>query len=95
MKEAYNNIWDVIEPNAKAAASLRIRADLMNVIIENIRARGYSQSNAAKILGITQPRVSNLMNGRIDLFSTDMLVDMLADLDLKVDVKVTKPVVGH
>jgi predicted XRE-type DNA-binding protein len=63
----------------------------MNEIIEKIHAQGYSQSRAAKILGVTQPRVSDLMNGRIKLFSTDMLVDMLDALHLKVEVKVTNP----
>jgi predicted XRE-type DNA-binding protein len=92
MKEVYNNIWDAIEPDRKKAASLRIRADLMNEIIEKIRAKGYSQSKAAEILGVTQPRVSALMNGRINLFSTDAFVDMLDALDLKVEVKVTNPV---
>jgi predicted XRE-type DNA-binding protein len=92
MKEVYNNIWDAIEPDRKKAASFKIRADLMNEVIEKIRASGYSQTNAAKILGITQPRVSDLMNGRIGLFSTDAFVDMLDALHLKVEVKVTNPV---
>jgi predicted XRE-type DNA-binding protein len=92
MKEAYNSVWDAIEPDRKVAASLKIRAGLMNEIIEKIHAQGYSQSRAAKILGVTQPRVSDLMNGRIKLFSTDMLVDMLDALHLKVEVKVTNPV---
>jgi predicted XRE-type DNA-binding protein len=95
MKEVYNSIWDAIEPDRKTAASLRIRADLMNEVIEKIRAQGYSQSKAANVLGVTQPRVSDLMNGRIKLFSTDALVDMLDALHLKVEVKVTNPVGCH
>ena len=95
MKEVYNSIWDAIEPDRKAAASLKIRADLMNEVIEKIRAQGYSQTHAAKILGVSQPRVSDLMNGRIKLFSTDSLVDMLDALDLKVEVKVTNPIGCH
>ena len=92
MKEVYNNIWDAIEPDRKTAASLKIRADLMNEVIEKIRAKGYSQGKVAKLFDISQPRVSNLMNGRISLFSTDALVDMLDALDLRVEVKVTRPV---
>ena len=54
------------------------------------RARGLAQSNAAKLLGVTQPRVSDLLRGRIDLFSTDTLVDMLARVGIGVRV-VLKP----
>jgi predicted XRE-type DNA-binding protein len=84
-KKTYNNIWNAIEPDASIAANLKIRADLMTALIEKIRAQNYSQSKVASILGVHQPRISNLMNGRIDLFSIDELVNMLTALD--VDVK--------
>jgi predicted XRE-type DNA-binding protein len=45
-----------------------------------IAARGLKQRAAAKSIGVTQPRVSDLLRGRIDLFSTDALIDMLARL---------------
>ena len=47
-----------------------------------ITARGLKQAQAAKLLGVTQPRVSDLMRGRIDLFSIDTLIDMLARLGI-------------
>ena len=85
--KTYNNIWNAIEPHAAKAAHLKIRADLMTALVEKIRAKDYSQSKAATILGVHQPRVSNLMNGRIDLFSIDELVDMLSALDVAVELK--------
>ena len=57
---------------------LLVRADLMIQIQKLIASRRLNQRNAAKILGVTQPRVSDLLRGRIDLFSTDALIDMLA-----------------
>ena len=48
-----------------------------------ITARGLKQAEAAALLGVTQPRVSDLMRGRIDLFSIDTLIDMLARLGLR------------
>jgi predicted XRE-type DNA-binding protein len=48
-----------------------------------IIARGLKQAEAAKLLGVTQPRVSDLMRGRIDLFSIDTLIDMLARLGVR------------
>ena len=62
------------------AEHLLVRADLMIQIQKLIRSRGLKQRTAAKILGVTQPRVSDLLRGRIDLFSTDALIDMLARL---------------
>ena len=55
-----------------------------------ITSRGLKQAEVAKILRITQPRVSDLLRGRIDLFSTDALIDMLARLGVRVKL-VLKP----
>ena len=68
------------------AEHLRIRADLILGLQKEIEARGLKQGEAAKLLGVTQPRVSDLMRGRIDLFSVDMLVDMLAKLGVRTRV---------
>ena len=53
------------------AEHLRVRADLMIKIEKAIKARGLKQAEAAKIMGVTQPRVSDLLRGRIELFSSD------------------------
>ena len=66
------------------AEHLRIRADLMLEIEKVLKARKLKQAEAAKILGVSQPRVSDLMRGRIDLFSSDALIDMLARLGLRI-----------
>ena len=62
---------------------------LMIQIQKLIASRRLKQRNAAKILGVTQPRVSDLLRGRIDLFSTDALIDMLARLAATVRLTVT------
>jgi predicted XRE-type DNA-binding protein len=61
-----------------------VRADLMIQLQKLITSRGLKQKSAAKVLGVTQPRVSDLLRGRIDLFSTDALIDVLARLDAQV-----------
>ena len=63
---------------------LKIRAELMTNLQRVITTRRLKQAEAAKLLGVTQPRVSDLMRGRIDLFSIDTLVDMLARLGVHV-----------
>ena len=54
-----------------------------------ISARHLTQAEAAKILGVTQPRVSDVMRGRIDLFSTDTLIEMLVHLGIRVKLVLT------
>ena len=66
------------------AEHLLVRSDLMIKVQELIASRGLKQAEVAKILRVTQPRVSDLLRGRIDLFSTDMLIDMLARLGVRV-----------
>jgi len=65
---------------------LKIRAELMTNLQRVITTRRLKQAEAAKLLGVTQPRVSDLMRGRIDLFSIDTLVDMLAHLGIRARV---------
>jgi predicted XRE-type DNA-binding protein len=56
-----------------------------------IASRGLKQAEAAKVLRVTQPRVSDLLRGRIDLFSTDALIDMLARVGMGVRLVVKTP----
>ena len=69
---------------------LLVRADLLIQVQKAIASRGLKQAEAAKVLRVTQPRVSDLLRGRIDLFSTDALIDMLARLGVGVRL-VVKP----
>jgi len=64
----------------KEAAHLKLRADLLIDVQRAIARRGLTQAAAAKILGVHPPRVSDLMRGRIELFSIETLIDMLACL---------------
>ena len=66
------------------AEHLRIRSDLLIQLQKIISSRRLKQTEAAKLLGVTQPRVSDLMRGRIDLFSVDTLIDMLARFGIRV-----------
>lgn len=75
------------------AERLLIRSDLMNQVAELIKRRRLTQARAAKLMGVTQPRISDLVRGRIELFSIDTLVDMLARLGVSVSI-VTKPMRG-
>jgi predicted XRE-type DNA-binding protein len=69
---------------AHKAEHLLVRADLMIRLEQELGSRGLKQAQAAKLLGINQPRVSDLLRGRVELFSADALIDMLARLGIKV-----------
>ena len=70
------------------AENLRIRAKMMMALTGYIQARKMTQSRAARGMGVSQPRISDLMRGKIGLFTIDTLVNMLAAAGLKVDVEI-------
>ncbi len=78
------NVFRDIGFRREEAEHLLVRADLMIQLQKLIASRRLKQRAAAKLLGVTQPRVSDLLRGRIDLFSTDALIDMLARLGAQV-----------
>ena len=82
------NVFRDIGFRREEAEHLLVRADLMIQIQKLIVSRRLKQSEAAKVLGVTQPRVSDLLRGRIDLFSTDALIDLLARLGARVRLTV-------
>ena len=87
-KKRFESVWDAVEDNARDAAAMRTRADLMLQLQEHLRKRGLTQAEAAKLMKVAQPRVSDLMRGRIDLFSADTLIDMLGRLGARITVSV-------
>jgi predicted XRE-type DNA-binding protein len=78
------NVFRDLGFSADEAEHLLIRADLLIQLQKAIASRGLTQANAAKLLRVTQPRVSDVLRGRIDLFSTDSIIDMLARLGVHV-----------
>lgn len=84
--ETFENIWDAIEPNPAAAAQMKLRSALMTMLRERIRAQGWTQIEAAERLGVTQPRISDLMRGKIGLFSLDTLVLLLAAAGVQLEI---------
>jgi predicted XRE-type DNA-binding protein len=71
------------------AEHLKVRSDLMIHLCKVIKSQGLKQAEAAKMLGVTQPRISDLFQGRIQLFSVDTLIDMLARAGIQVKLVVT------
>ena len=85
------NVFSDLGFPEEEAEHLRVRADLLIQIQKALKARGLKQAEAAELLGVTQPRVSDLVRGRLDLFSVDSLIDMLARLGIRVRLVVVRP----
>jgi len=78
------NVFRDLGFSKEVSEHLLVRADLLIQVQKAIASKGLRQSEAAKVLRVTQPRVSDLVRGRIDLFSTDTLIDLLARLGIGV-----------
>jgi len=81
------NVFRDLGFGPKEAESLRLRAELMIEVTRLIQARKLTQSAAAYLFGVTQPRISDLIRGKIDLFSIDTLVNMLARAGMRVQLR--------
>jgi predicted XRE-type DNA-binding protein len=86
--QRFASVWDAIEDTPAEAENMKLRSALMDAIEDAIKAKGWTQAETAKQLGVTQPRVSALMRGKISMFSLDSLINMLTALGLKVDIQI-------
>jgi predicted XRE-type DNA-binding protein len=86
----YDSVWDAIEDTPAASENMKIRAALMQELDGYIKSSGLTQSEAALKFGVTQPRVSDLIRGKIDLFSIDALVNMATAAGLHLDLRIRK-----
>ena len=84
----YESPWDALENDPVRVQNLKLRSELLMRVAEELRARGLTQTRAAELLCITQPRVSALLQGKIEQFRLDSLVDIAHRLGLKVAVQV-------
>ena len=85
--ETFASVWDALSDTPAEAENLRLRSDLMDQIAAVIEAAGWTQSEAAARCGVTQPRINDLLRGRISRFSLDALVNLAAALGRRVHVE--------
>ncbi len=89
-RQTFASVWDALEDTREAATNMRMRAALMIEIQRYVKENRLTQVQAAKRLGITQPRLSDLLRGRIDKFSLDALVNILARAGKQVTLRIKK-----
>jgi predicted XRE-type DNA-binding protein len=88
-KKRFANVWDAIEDTPAQAENMKLRSALMMALKDHIARTGLSQSEAAKLLGVTQPRISDLMRGKIELFGLDTLVNMIGAAGLHIEMRIS------
>lgn len=79
-KHTFKSAFDALCDTPVEAANMRLRAELMHHIAKIVAENGWNQKQAAERCGITQPRINDLLNGKIDKFSLDALVNIHAEI---------------
>ncbi len=87
-RQKFASVWDAIEDTAAEAANMRARSALMIALRSKVESWKVSQSEAAHRLGLTQPRLNDLMRGRIDKFSLDALMNLARPAGLTVRIEI-------
>lgn len=87
----FPTVWDAIEDTPQQAASMRARSELLMALQSWVKVGGKTQADAAKLFGITQPRMSELMRGKISLFLLQVLIDMASIAGLEPHATVKSP----
>jgi predicted XRE-type DNA-binding protein len=90
-EHAFPSVWDALEPSTAKAAHMKLRSDLMIAIQEAVAGWRLTQAEAAKRLGVTQPRLNDLLRGRISKFSLDGLVSLAGRAGLQLRIEISRP----
>lgn len=85
---SYRSVWDALENTPEDAANMKVRAELLIALQERVHKQKGTQANKAETLGLTQPRLNDLLRGRIDKFSLDALVNIADRAGLQVNLKI-------
>src|SRR5712671_994879 len=85
----FANVWDALKDSPEAAATMTMRSNVMIAINDKVRGWDTTQAQAARRLGITQPRLNDLLHGKINRFSLDTLMTLAtrAELKVKIDIR--------
>jgi len=86
VSKTYASVWDAIEDTPEEATEMRLRSDVMIAVKQKVKSWKVTQREAARRLGITQPRLNDLLKGRINNFSLDALVALATRAGLRSDI---------
>jgi predicted XRE-type DNA-binding protein len=86
----FADVWDAIENIPEEAENMKLRSSLMIALKSHLNKTGLTQAQAAKLFGVTPPRVSDLMRGKINHFGLDSLVNMAVAAGHHVELRLTE-----
>lgn len=89
--ERFTSVWDAIEDTPEQAENMKVRSGLMMALKSHIARAGLTQVEAARVFCVTQPRISDLLRGKISVFSVDTLINMSAAAGMHVELRVREP----
>jgi predicted XRE-type DNA-binding protein len=87
----FESVWDALEGSPTEAANLKLRSEMMIALQQAVGSWGVTQAEAARRLRVTQPRLNDLLRGRIGKFSLDALVSLAARAGLGLHIEITRP----
>jgi predicted XRE-type DNA-binding protein len=90
ISEAYKSVWDAIEDGPVEAENMKLRSKLIMALKDQIGRQGWTQAEAAVRFGVTQPRISDLLRGKISLFALDALVNMSVAAGLHIEMNIAE-----
>ena len=86
--QRFASVWDAIEDTPQEAENMKLRSALMTALKSHLAQTNMSQAQAAQLFGVTQPRISDLMRGKINLFGLEALVNMASAAGLHVEMRI-------
>ncbi len=90
--QVFASVWDALEDSPAEAANMRLRSELMIAVKQAVAGWGLTQAEAAHRLDVTQPRLNDLLRGRIGKFSLDALILVAERAGLSVRVQIRQAV---
>jgi len=87
-EQTYDNVFDALSDTPAEAANLKARAELLSALKERVSGWNMPQEAAARKLGITRPRLSDLMRGKLGKFSLDALVNLTSAAGLVLEIRI-------
>ena len=88
--QVFASVWDALEDSPAEAANMRLRSELMVAVQETVAGWGLTQAEAARRLDVTQPRLNDLLRGRVGKFSLDALILLAERAGLSVRVRIER-----
>ena len=89
-RQSFENVWDALADTPSEAANMTMRSSLLIAIEQRVRGWNVTQAEAAQRLGITQPRLNDLLRGKIMNFSLDTLINLASQAGLVVRLDIAQ-----